>query len=150
MADAGITAWDSKRHYFFWRAGHSHSGGEQRREPANRRRPALAAVNQYPPYPDYTSGANNVTGAATGILALFFGTDRLTFSPTSAAPQVLQKTRTYDRFSDLAQDVLDVRIYEGIHFRFADTGARRQGRLVTRWAFRHFLRPVNNDHNDVH
>jgi hypothetical protein len=47
--------------------------------------------------------------------------------------------------------VVNARIYEGIHFRFADTVARRQGREVAKWAFKHFLRPVNDcdeDHDD--
>ena len=38
-------------------------------------------------------------------------------------------------------------IYEGIHFRFADTAARSQGRHVAKWAFKHFLRPVNDNDN---
>ena len=72
----------------------------------------------------------------------------VTFSLNSNAAQVLQKTRTYNRFSDAARDVVDVRIYEGIHFRFADTAARRQGRQVAKWAFRHFLRPVHDNGDD--
>jgi len=30
-------------------------------------------------------------------------------------------------------------IYEGIHFRFADTEARRQGTRVANWIFTNFL-----------
>ncbi len=37
---------------------------------------------------------------------------------------------------------MDARVYQGIHFRFADTAARKQGRDVAKWAFEHFLRPV--------
>ena len=84
----------------------------------------------------------------TGALALFFGTDHKTFSLTSRDTLAVQNTRTYRRFSDAAQDVVDVRIYQGIHFRFADTAARRQGRQVAKWAFKHFLRPVNDDDDD--
>jgi len=32
---------------------------------------------------------------------------------------------------------------EGIHFRFADADARKQGRHVAQWAFGHFLQPVD-------
>jgi hypothetical protein len=35
------------------------------------------------------------------------------------------KTRTYGRFSDAVDDIVDARIYEGIHFRSADEVARR-------------------------
>ena len=51
-------------------------------------------------------------------------------------------TRMYERFSDLSWDTVDVRIYQGIHFRFPDEDGRRQGRRVAKWAFKHFLRPV--------
>jgi hypothetical protein len=51
------------------------------------------------------------------------------------------KTRVYRRFSDAAADAVEARIYLGIHFRFADTAARTQGRKVADWAFKHFLQP---------
>ena len=100
-----------------------------------------------PNYPDYTSGANNVTAAMTRTLARFFGRDRVTFEVSSAAPLAIQKTRTYHRFSDAAQDVVDARVYLGIHFRFADIAARTQGNRVADWAFEHFLLPIEQDNH---
>jgi cbb3-type cytochrome oxidase cytochrome c subunit len=73
---------------------------------------------------------------------LFFGTDEFTFAVTSNVAQVVQKTRTYARFSDAAEEVVDARVYLGIHFRFADVVARRQGKQSADWAFSHILRPV--------
>jgi hypothetical protein len=102
----------------------------------------------HPNYPDYTSGANNVTGAVTRMLALYFRTQEMTFSVTTTNPLAVQQTRTYNRFADAAHDVVIARIYEGIHFRFADTAARRQGQQVAKWAFRHFLRPVQDSDTD--
>ena len=67
----------------------------------------------------------------------------MTFSVATTNPAASQQTRTYDRFSDAAADVVDARVYEGIHFRFADVEARKQGRLVAQWVFSHFLRSVN-------
>ena len=96
-----------------------------------------------PNYPDYTSGANNVTAAMTGTLALFFGTDKVTFEVTSVAPLATRKTRTYRRFSDAAQDMVNARIYAGIHFRTADEAARTQGTRVAEWVFDHFLLPLD-------
>ena len=65
-------------------------------------------------------------------------------------PRAIQKTRQYDRFSDMAEDVVNVRIYQGIHFRTADEAARKQGRAIAKWAFKHFLRPVHDDDHDDH
>jgi hypothetical protein len=149
MADAGITAWDSKFHYVFWRPVTAIQEGDNDGNPDTVGDPDWQPFINTPNYPEYTSGANNVTGAVTRVLALFFGTDQMTFSVTTTNAAAPQQTRTYDRFSDAAADVVNVRVYEGIHFRFADVQARKQGRLVAQWASSHFLRPVDDaDHDD--
>jgi hypothetical protein len=144
IADAYITAWDTKKYWNFWRPVTAIHEGDNDGNPQTEGDPMWQSLVTTPSYPDYTSGANNNSSAVTTILANFFGTDKVTFSMTSNVPQVVRKTRTYARFSDAAADVVDARIYEGIHFRFADVVARRQGSHVANWAFRHFLRPVND------
>jgi hypothetical protein len=149
FADAGITAWDSKRHFVFWRPvtaiQEGDDDGNSKTEGDVNWRPFINT----PPYPDYSSGANAVTGAITRMLKLFFGTDHFTFVVTSNNPMAIPPTRTYARFSDAASDVVEARILQGIHFRFADTAGRRQGRQIARWVYKHFLRPVNDhDHHD--
>ena len=74
-------------------------------------------------------------------MELFFGSDRKMFEVTSLNPLAVTKTRTYRRFSEAADDVVEARIYLGIHFRFADTAARTQGVQAADWAFKHFLLP---------
>ena len=146
-ADAGITAWDSKKHYNFWRPitaiqqllPEDNDGNPLTDADANWT-PLIAT----PPYPDYTSGANNLAGSFTTVVARFFDTDDVTFKVTTTATQAIPNERTYHRFSDLAADVVDARIYMGIHFRFADTAARQQGTDIATQAFNCFLRPVGN------
>jgi hypothetical protein len=70
----------------------------------------------------------------------------MTFTVTSNAPLASPNARQYRRFSDLADDMVDVRVYQGIHFRFADTAARVEGTRVALQAFSHFLRP-RRDHD---
>ncbi len=48
MADAAITAWDSKKHYVLLATDHGHPGGRQRRQCADGWRPVLATVSQHP------------------------------------------------------------------------------------------------------
>jgi hypothetical protein len=145
QADALITAWDSKKFYNFWRPVTAIHEGENDSNPNTAGDPAWQSLINTPNYPDYTSGANNVTGAMTRTLARFFHRDRMTFEVTSLAPLAVQKTRTYERFSDAAQDVVDARVYLGIHFRSADTAARKQGRQVADWVFDHFLLPIEGE-----
>jgi hypothetical protein len=147
VADAVITSWDSKKFYSFWRPITAINEGDNDGNPKTVGDPTWQPLINNPNYPDYTSGANNVTGAMTRTLSLFFERDRMTFEVTSLAPLAIQKTRVYNRFSDAAQDVVDARVYLGIHFRFADTAARKQGQRVAEWAFNHFLLPLDdNDH----
>jgi hypothetical protein len=135
IADAVITAWDSKRHYVLWRPITAIQEGDNDENAATAGDLSWQPLLNTPPYPEYTSGANNVTGALTRSLALFFGKDEVTFTVTSEHPQAAQKTRIYGRFSDMASDMVDVRIYQGIHFRFGDEAGREQGRQVAEWVF---------------
>jgi hypothetical protein len=147
-ADAQITSWDSKVAYNFWRPITAIRLGDTDDNPRTKVDPDWQPLINTPNYPDYTSGANNVTGAATRALALFFGADEMTFTVTTTNPMAVEQTRDYNRFSDAAEEVAAARVFEGIHFRFADTEARKQGRRVARWAFRHFLTPLDDDCDD--
>jgi hypothetical protein len=141
-ADALITCWDSKKHFAIWRPLTAIQEGDADGNPATIGDPAWQPLINNPNYPDYTSGANSVTGAMTRTLELFFGTDKVAFEFTSAAPLAVQKSRSYERFSDAAEDVVDARVYLGIHFRFADVAARKQGTQVADWTYNHFLLPL--------
>ena len=148
LADSAITAWDSKLHFNFWRPLTAIQEGENDGNPRTDGDTSWQPFIVTPPYPDYTSGANNGTGAVTRALALFFGTDEMTFTVHTTNPAALQQARTFDRFSDAAAEVVVARIYEGIHFRFADVEARKQGRHVAQWAFSHFFKPIDDDDED--
>jgi hypothetical protein len=150
LADAGITAWDSKRFYFFWRPLTAINEGDNDGNPETAGDPDWQPLINNPNYPDYYSGYNSVTAAVTRILALFFGTDRMTFNINTTVPAAVIKTRTYKRFSDAAQDVVDARVYLGIHFRTADEVGRRQSRLVASWVFEHWLLPLDDDDDEHH
>jgi hypothetical protein len=142
-ADALMSSWNTKRYYFFWRPSTAIHEGDNDGNPRTDGDPAWLPLINDPPYPDYTSGANSITGAFMRTLGLFFGDDAFTFDVTSTVAAVVQKTRTYSRFSDVAADVVEARILLGIHFRFADVVARRQGKQAADWAFSHVLRPLD-------
>jgi hypothetical protein len=145
IADAIITAWDSKRYWNFWRPITAIHEGDNDGNGQTVGDAGWLPLITTPNYPEYTSGSNSVSGATSTMLANFFGTDTVTFSITSTFPQAIQKTRTYTRFSDAAEDIVDARIYQGIHFRFGDVVGRRQATHVANWAFSHFLRPVGGN-----
>jgi hypothetical protein len=149
-ADALITGWDSKVTYVFWRPITAIREGANDGNPFTSADPTWQPLVNTPNYPDYTSGANSIVAAMTRSLAMFFGSDRGPFEVTSLHPLAVQKTRVYARFSDAADDVVEARIYLGIHFRFADVAARRQGEKVAEHAFDHFLLPLDRSNRWEH
>jgi hypothetical protein len=140
-ADALIVAWDNKRTYNVWRPSTAIFEGDNDGNPLTVGDPTWLPLFNDPPYPDYTSGANSITSAFMRTLALYFDDDVYTFTATTSVPG--QGTRTYASFSAVADDVVDARICMGIHFRFADEGARRQGKQAANRAFSHVLRPLD-------
>ena len=149
VADSLITSWNNKNHYVFWRPITAIREGNNDGNPWTEGDPGWSPLITTPNYPEYTSGANSFTGAVTRVLQLFFDTDHMPFSvtTTNTAP-TMQDTRTYNRFSGAADDVVEARILEGIHFRTADEVGRKQARQVASYAFKNYLRPLGkqNDH----
>ena len=88
-----------------------------------------------PPYPDHPSGATAYASASMAALASFFGTDSMTFYATSG--RFPGEQRTFNHFSDLTNEVLEARIWAGIHFRAADGQAAKLGRKVERYIHKH-------------
>ena len=144
MADAVITAWENKIFYVFWRPITAIREGDADGNPKTQGNLTWTPLITTPAYPDPTSGANNITAAATRTLALIFGNE-VSFQITTTNPgPTIDDTRSFVRFSDVQDEVVNARIYEGIHFRFADEYARKQGRHIAQWAHGHFLRPLGN------
>jgi hypothetical protein len=145
-ADCLIASWNDKNRYVLWRPITAIQEGENDGNAATAGDPNWVSLITNPNYPDYTSGAVNFATAATRTLERFFGTDRMPFSITTTnINPTSQDTRTYARFSDAAEDVVNARVYSGIHFRFADEAARTEGRQVADWAFGNFMRPLTGD-----
>jgi hypothetical protein len=159
-ADSGIGIWDSKVHYNFWRPitaiAKGDADGNSKTEGDTSWVPFISSSHfpvgsQNPPYPDYLSGANGLTGAYTTMLQLFFRTDNLAFEIYKASPAtvaICTNPRLYRRISDAAEEVVEARILLGIHFRSADTGARVLGTRVAWHVFNNALRPLRRDRHD--
>jgi VCPO second helical-bundle domain len=88
-----------------------------------------------PPYPDHPSGATAYASASMHALASFFGTDVMTFYATSS--RFPGEQRVFHRFSDVTNEVLEARIWAGIHYRNPDAQAANLGREVERYIHKH-------------
>jgi hypothetical protein len=69
-------------------------------------------------------------------------TRRLQLTVTSTA---VPDVRHYTTGRALRRDVVDGRMWLGVHFRFADTAARDMGRRLAAWALDHYFQPVHRN-----
>jgi hypothetical protein len=149
-ADAVITAWSDKYARLFWRPLAAVQHGEDDGNPATvgdpawtplftpSLDPAIAGVGpplNTPPYPDHPSGATAYASATMHAFQSFFGTDDESFYVTSG--RFPGEQLHFDRFSDLIHQIVEARIWAGIHFRNADLQAANLGREVEAWTHTH-------------
>ena len=142
LADAQIACWDSKYFYTFWRPITAIRLGDQDGNPATGVDPDWQPLIDTPNFPEYPSGHAAISAAIAHSLRLFFRRDELSFQMTTTNALALQKTRSFTRLSQAEQEVVDARVYVGIHYRNSDNTARAQGRRVSDWIFRHYFRPL--------
>jgi len=79
-------------------------------------------------------------GSHLGVLQRFFGTDRIRFGVTSV--QFPGEVRYYDRFSDALKEIIDARIWAGLHYRTADVQPLILGRRAAHYMAKHYFQPV--------
>jgi hypothetical protein len=143
-ADSQISVYDSKYVYNYWRPVTAIQEGAFDGNPWTLGDPGWTPLVQTPPYPEYSSGANCLTASITSVLRHFFGTDKLQFSVWSTATGLEMNPRTYRRLSDLEKEMVEVRIWQGIHFRTAENVGRMQGTRIGNWTFHKYLRPLRH------
>jgi len=142
MADAAICAWDAKYTFDNWRPVTAIRNGDIDGNPATVIDPDWSSFIVTPPFPDYVSGHSTFSGAASTVLAMFFGTDHVAFSATSDfLPGV---TRHFSSFSEAASEAAVSRLYGGIHYRSANEDGLSAGREIGKWTFTQVMQPKGN------
>ena len=151
-ADGAIACWNDKYYWNFWRpidAIHeAASDGNPKTtadptwkalfDPATATTPGLTT----PGFPDHPSGHSCVSSATLHAMQEFFGKDKIAFDIVS--PRFPTQPRHYERFSDALQEVIDARVWGGIHFRTADEQGAEIGTEVAQWEEDHFFQPLDH------
>ena len=135
-ADASIACWDAKYEFNFWRPQSAITNGNTDGNDSTAADPTWEPFIATPPHPDYPSGHATNSSAMAKILTLEFGDNPgITFTVTQTGI-----TRTWTTFSEAVQEVIDARVYSGIHFRNSDEVGARIGRQVAQFVSHHALR----------
>jgi len=150
-ADAYIGGWNDKYYWQFWRPITAIREADTDGNPATEADPTWLPLFHpttpvcnppplvTPPFPDHPSGHSCGIGAYVHTLQNFFGTDRKSFSALSNKSCT---TRSFERFSDMLKEVIDARVWGGIHFRTADTQGAVLGKKVAHYLKKHYFQPV--------
>ena len=149
-ADASINCWNDKYYWDFWRPWNAipraAEDGNPRTEPDAAWLPLISA-----PYPEHPSGHLCLDASHTKILRMYFG-DRPDggFSITSMStflPPTDATIRHFDRFSRVIAEIVEARIWAGLHYRTADRQAKKLGKSAAEYVVRHALQPVTHHHH---
>ncbi len=153
--DAVTSCWNDKYHYSFWRPRPAIREAESDGNPATIADPnwesLFAAATATtpplgtPPFPDHPSGHGCLSGAVLQSMADFFGRDKVVFTVTSgrSLSGVPIPARRFQSFSQARTEVIDARVWGGIHFRTADRQGAVLGRKVAKYVRKNYFRPVN-------
>ena len=137
-ADALITVWNDKAHYSFWRPITAIREAASDGNPATAPDPTWEPLIPTPPYTEHSSGHAGLSGSFVATLQDFFGTDRIGWTDTNNAGL----TRSFDRFSQAIDEIVEARVWSGIHFHNADEQGAKIGRDVARFREHYFFRSL--------
>jgi len=134
-ADALISTWIGKARWLFWRPITAIREADRDGNPGTAAQSDWLPLINTPPYPDHPSGLSAVSAAMAEALTNAFGY-RVRFSVTSMNSNT---TRSFRSFSQAVDEVVNARVYSGIHFRKADDDAAAIGRTVARDGLRRYF-----------
>jgi hypothetical protein len=136
-ADASIACWDAKYTYNFWRPFPAIVNGDLDGNPDTAGDPTWRGLLPTPPHPEYPSGHSTNSSAMAHVL------ERLFDEPSTPIEVTLSGiTRQWETFEEAIGEVIDARVYSGIHYRTSDEVGARLGRQVAQFVLTHALKLV--------
>ena len=136
LADAAISCWDAKYEYNLWRPVTAIRQADTDNNPNTTADPLWTPLVTTPPFPEYMSGHSTFSGAADAVMSSVFGSD---FGFGDKGDQSVNSLRTYQSFSEAANESGMSRLYGGIHFMSANVDGLSAGRNVGNYVVQNFL-----------
>ncbi len=139
-ADAGIAIFDAKYHYNFWRPLTAIRNGDQDGNDATERDAGWEPFIPTPMHPEYPCAHCIFQSAAATVLNTYFGDALPTATMTSpTAPGV---KRSFSKLSDYTAEIVNARIYDGVHYRFSGEVGVEMGRKIGEYVMQNHLKPL--------
>jgi hypothetical protein len=145
IADSVIALYDAKYAYHRWRpvtAIQAADTGNPNAESDPTWNPLSATATD----PSYPGAHADISSAAATALADFSGTDQFPFSLSN--PTLPGIVRSFNSFSQAADEASASRIFAGQHFRYDEDAGQTLGRQVAGFVARRVLEPRSGDRRD--
>jgi len=135
--DVYIACWEAKYRLHHWRPITAIRNAASTGNPALVGDPTWEPLLVTPAHPEYPAGHTCYAGATERVLQESFGDDN-SFTLTFPA---MKMTRSYRSFSQMGKEVIDARVWGGVHYRTTDEHGFDLGRRIADHVLQTTLRP---------
>jgi hypothetical protein len=138
--DAGIAVFDSKYAHNFWRPVTAIRNGDRDDNPDTERDDRWEPFIPTPMHPEYPCAHCTFQSSAATTLRSLYGNDIAEVKLVSTtAPGV---ERRFTRLSDYVDEVINARIYDGVHYRTSGEVGAEIGRQIGEYTVATYFRPL--------
>lgn len=142
LSDAFVGCWDSKFAYNFWRPVTAIQHGDIDGNDATDADPSWMPQIVTPGHPEFPSAHGCGTSAYAHAIEYFFGIKRLpggiTLTGAAGHPD-----RHFDSTDEIVKEIIDARVYNGVHYRTSVVEGTVLGRKVAQWVARFHFQPTD-------
>ena len=156
-ADALLSSLHAKYHYLLWRPvtaidptavtadGFGPVPGYDDGNAATIEETGWRPLLTTPNHPEYPAAHGVITSAMAGVFSSFLGTNQIGldihgFDP-AGLPGNLDRTEHFDTADDLRHEIIDARLWAGLHYRFSSVAGVVIGGNVAEYDLRHAFPP---------
>jgi hypothetical protein len=153
LADTFINCWDSKRYYNFWRPVTAIVAGDTDGNDATEPDPSWLPLALTPNHQEYPSAHGCFTGSVMNAAENFFDTKKLTLNLTACSvpghpcnATSSGVTHSFSRTQDALKEVIEGRIYGGMHYRTSVVHGIVMSNKVAHFVAKNYFLPVEKLH----
>jgi hypothetical protein len=152
-ADALMSMINSKYRFLFWRPvtainptavttdGYGPVPGFDDGNPATAEDPSWQPLVTTPNHPEYPGAHGTNTSAMAEVFSEFLGTDDVDLDirgfNAAGTPGNLDTVRHFDTTDQLRTEIVDARLWGGVHYRFSTEAGVQLGRMVAHYGLNH-------------
>jgi hypothetical protein len=146
-SDAGIACFDAKYHYTFWRPVTAINHADIDGNAATTADPTWTSLLTTPNHPEYPAAHGCLTSADAEVYSKLLGKRDFGVDIMGATNNgtTLTTSRHYDGVDQLDTEIVNARVWAGLHFRSSGEAGVDLGKDVARWGIKRYFRPDRDD-----